>query len=183
MVRVRLRRREQVVNDHRRVLRVYRLIVALSGRPMEAERVLWQLPAVIPDGPRGERIAVQAAREIAPAQLSLFGTRLSSSLAGLERSQREVWVLRDGLGLSERNTAIAMDCSRTVVRQRLQAIEGQFDQSDEVRFRQAIAKIGLPPEYCRAKRDAVGVKRLLWGLGVVAVVLLVLEGVRRFGDV
>jgi hypothetical protein len=108
---------------------------------------------------------------------------LSKSLADLERSQREVWVLRDGLGLSERNTAIAMDCSRTVVRQRLEAIEGKFDQSDEERFRRAMAKIGLPSEFCREQRDAVRVKRLLWWLGVVAVVVLVLEGVRRFGDV
>lgn len=171
------------MNDLPRVLRVYRLIVVLTGRPIEAEIAIQKLPAVIPDGPRGERIAVQAARGIEPAQLSLFGPRLGATLAGLERSQREAWVLRDGLGLSERNTAIAMDCSRTVVRQRLEAIEGHLNQEDEVAFGKVMASIGLPPEYCRQRRDAHRAKKMLWVLGMVAVVLVVLEGVRLLGDV
>lgn len=170
------------MNNLPRCLRVYRLAVTLCGRPLAAEIVLDHLPETIPSGPRGERIAVQATRAIEPGVWSQVkgDAGLAGRLAALETPLREVWVLRDGLGLSERDTAIAMDCSRTVVRQRLEVLEGQFGRADIETLREAMAEIGLPPSFTRERKERSRARKALGILVVVAIVLVLLEVARRW---
>ena len=51
--------------------RVFRLLAILTGRPLAAGEQLPHLPAQIPTGPRGERIAVHAARDMEHGSLNI----------------------------------------------------------------------------------------------------------------
>ena len=165
--------------DHlARQRRIYRLVATLTGRPLASAEVLARLPAVIPDGPRGERIAVQASREYDFARSSLLEADLSSRLSGQAAQVREAWVLRRVMGLGERETAIAMDCSRTVVRNRLEGVDAVLSPQDALAVREAMLRIGLPPGFKRRKSEQLRARKVLLALVAIAGLAIVLEGLR-----
>ena len=78
-----------------RQLRVYRLVAVLSGRPLAAAELMRAgIPGRIPDGPRGERIAVHLARSLEPGRLSLLDPQYADQLARLDHPGREALALR-----------------------------------------------------------------------------------------
>ena len=162
-----------------RYRRVFRLVAILTGRPLASASVLATLPAEIPDGPRGERIAVQAARRFKPARSSLLDGPLTDSLFALAPQNREAWVIRRVLRCSERETAIAMDCSRTVVRQRLEAIGDAFSTDDAIAVRESMLRIGLPAGFQRARQEKARARKILLLMVVVAGVAIGLDVLRR----
>ena len=158
--------------------RIYRLVATLTGRPLAAAEILRSLPEVIPDGPRGERIAVQASREYEFATNSLLEAGLAERFGAQARQVREAWGLRKGMGLGERETAIAMDCSRTVVRNRLEGIEAVFSVEDALAVREAMLKIGIPQDFVRYRQERMRLRKVLLVLVVFAGLVLGLECVR-----
>ncbi len=154
--------------------RVFRLLSILTGRPLAAGALLSEFPSSIPPGPRGERIAVHAARDMEPGRLSLLPQEIADRIYGLEPQLREAWVLRDVLGYNDRNAAIALDCSRTVVRNRMDALQGQIKNGDAEALRDCMAGLGLPEEFIRSVRDRKNARRgirLLVGLASAVIAL------------
>ena len=162
-----------------RYRRVFRLVAILTGRPLASVSVLSTLPEEIPDGPRGERIAVQAARGFKPARSSLLEGPLADSLFALPPQNREAWVIRRVLGFSERETAIAMDCSRTVVRQRLETIGDAFSTEDAIAVRESMLQIGIPAGFQRHRQERARARKILLILVVVAGVAIGIEVLHR----
>ena len=168
------------MNDSARIRRVYRLLVVLTGRPIAAGERLGTLPARIPDGPRGERIAIQAARAMESGVMAILSSETGKALAELSEQDREVWVLRRVMGFGERDTAIAVDCSRTVVRRRLDAL-GDAPGPDAVNeVRSMMYELGLPVGYLRHRRIEHRGRRRLVQLALVGVVLVLVDLLRRW---
>ena len=158
--------------------RVFRLVAILTGRLLASVEVLSALPEVIPDGPRGERIAVQASRRFKAAQSSLLDGAVAEKLFALAPQVREAWVLRRVLEFNERETAIAMDCSRTVVRNRLETIVDLMSRQDAGVVRQAMLRIGVPQGYQRRHHQRVRARRAFMVMGTLAGVAITLEVLR-----
>lgn len=160
------------MDEFSRQRRVYRLVAILSGRPLAAAEALKTgLPARIPDGPRGERIAVQIARTLEPGRLGVLAPPYADQLFSLEPAQREAWVLRRGLGFGERDAAIALDCSRTVLRRRLAQVDDRLDAAAVRAVRSAMLELGLPAEFIRTGRAHR--RRWRWFRLLIVIVLVV----------
>ena len=162
------------MDEFSRQRRVYRLLAMLSGRPIAAAEALKKgLPARIPDGPRGERIAVHLARTLEPGRLSLLAEPYAEQLASLDHPEREAWVLRRGLGFTERDAAIALDCSRTVLRRRLESVDDRLDSGAVRAVRSTMLNIGLPVEAIRTRHARQ--RRWRW-FGLIILFVMVVVG-------
>lgn len=161
-----------------RYRRVFRLVAVLTGRPLASASVLATLPREIPDGPRGERIAVQAARDFEYAQSSLLDASLAERFSALAPQNREAWVLRRVLCFTERDTAISMDCSRTVVRQRLETIGTSFSEDDAAAVRASMLSIGLPASFQRQHQERERARKVLLVMAVLAGIAVGIEVLR-----
>ena len=109
-----------------RARRVARLLHGLGESAADAARHGRRLAPSVPDGPRGERMAILDHRERMPG--------------GGDRG-REAWVLRVVLGWSPRDAARALDCSKTALDVHQRANEGRFDQDDVAALRRGMAAI------------------------------------------
>ena len=168
------------MDDPARIRRLYRLLVVLCGRPIAAGERLGSLPVRIPDGPRGERIAIQAARDMESGAMTILPSEIGRAIARLPQQDREVWVLRRVMGFSERDTAIAVDCSRTVVRRRLENLGDSLGPDEVAEVRSMMLRLGLPVGYLRHRRIERRGRRRLMQLAGVGVVLVAVDVLRRW---
>ena len=158
--------------------RVFRLLAILTGRPLAAGERLSNLPAHIPTGPRGERIAVHAARDMEQGSLSLLPEDIAERVYGLEHQLREAWILSEVMGYDDRNAAIALDCSRTGVKNRLESVRGCVELGDAEALRACMSGLGLPVGYVHGVRDRQRAWRGMGILGAVAGSVICLDLLR-----
>lgn len=158
--------------------RIFRLLSVLTGRPLAAGEALSSLPSRIPVGPRGERIAVHAAREMDSGRLSLVPQEIANRIYGLAHELRETWILSDVMGYTDRHAAIALDCSRTVVKNRLESVRTYIQPGDVEAIRACMSGLGLPDEFVRAIRDREKARKGIWLLGGMAVGVISLDLLR-----
>lgn len=144
-----------------RARRVARLLHALGEPRAEAERHGLRLSSRVPDGPRGERLAIMDHRDRA---------------SGGGDREREAWVLRIVFAWSDRDAARAMDCSRSALERHLAGIAGRFDDDDVRALRHAMASVDAEGAPGFAKRVAARLPGRPWRwLIVLAVVVLSLD--------
>ncbi len=141
-----------------------RLLLALGMSRVDAERTARTVRKHHAFRTRGGRLAVFAYRESDPAG----GDRI-----------REAWILLSVLGWGERESAIALDCSRTALRGHLEQAAARFDEADVVALRRVVdayrpGRMEIEPEL--PTEDPY---RLLRWLGWIAVAVVGLEVVRR----
>lgn len=143
-----------------RIRRLATLFVALGDPESEAIAAASRLARRVPDGPRGERMAIIERRERVPEA---------------SRSH-EAWVLRRVMGWTERDAAKALDCSRTVLCRHLE--DRSVDEEEEQRrIARCWTRIhGLADADAWKRPDAQGERpyRVLLGfvgLGLVVTVL------------
>lgn len=115
--------------------RAYRLATLLTGDPVAAMGVVESMVRSRPDlrvldTARLDRLTVLRSREITPGALHApaLNADAAGALASLAAQPREAWLLARTYGLTQRETARAMDCSVT-------AIARHVERADEVMAR------------------------------------------------
>lgn len=100
--------------------RAYRLATLLTGDPVAAMGVVEAMVRAQPDlrvldTARLDRLTVLRSREITPGSLpaDALDADAAGALASLAAQPREAWLLARTYGLTQRETARAMDCSVT----------------------------------------------------------------------
>lgn len=145
-------------------VRTCRLLLALGMNRADAERTARSVRNHRAFGTRGGRLAIFAYRESDPAG----GDRI-----------REAWILLSVLGWGERESAIALDCSRTALRGHLQQAASRFDAVDVEALRKIVDAYRPGPMEAASTPGAEDPYRLLRWLGWTAVVVVGLEVLRR----
>ena len=112
--------------------------------------------------------------------MTILPSEIGKAIAELPQQDREVWVLRQVMGFSERDTAIAVDCSRTVVRRRLEHLGDAPGPNAVEEVRSAMLGLGLPSGFLRHRRIEHRGRRRLMQLALVGVVLVVVDLLRRW---
>lgn len=112
--------------------------------------------------------------------LTILPSEIGRAIAELPEQDREVWVLRRVMGFSERDTAIAVDCSRTVVRRRLESLGDTLGANEVEEVRSMMLRLGLPMGYLRHRRIERRGRRRLLQLAVVGLLLVAVDVLRRW---
>ena len=145
-------------------VRTCRLLLALGMNRVDAERTARTVRKHHAFRTRGGRLAIFAYRESDPAG----GDRI-----------REAWILLSVLGWGERESAIALDCSRTALRGHLEQAASQFDEVDVEALRRVVDAYLPGPMEAESVAAAEDPYRLLRWLGWIAVSVVGLEVLRR----
>ncbi|MCP4834152.1 MAG: hypothetical protein GY895_05245 [Phycisphaera sp.] len=140
------------------------MLLALGMSRVDAERTARTVRKHRAFQTRGGRLAVFAYRESDPAG----GDRI-----------REAWILMSVLGWGERESAIALDCSRTALRGHLEQAAARFDEADVEALRRIVDAYRLGSNKIEREPPAEDPYRLLRWLGWIAVAVVGLEVVRR----
>ena len=145
-------------------VRTCRLLLALGMNRVEAERTARKVRDHHSFRTRGGRLAVFAYRDSDPDG----GDRV-----------REAWVLGSVLGWGERESAIALDCSRTALRGHLEQASTRFDEVDARALRRIVDAYRPGPLEEEPPEGREDPYRFIRSLGWIAVVVLGLEVLRR----
>ncbi len=131
--------------------RAYRLATLLTGDPVAARGVVEAMVRAQPDlrvldTARLDRLTVLRSREITPCalQADALDADAAGALASLAAQSREAWLLARTYGLTQRETARAMDCSVT-------ATARHVERADDVMSR----TLGGPDEPCHGVAGAI----------------------------
>ena len=145
-------------------IRICRLLLALGMDRSIAEHRAMTLRGHPSFAARGDRLAVFAYRESEPRG----GDRV-----------REAWILTTVLGWEERESALALDCSRTALRGHLVTAEHRYSAEDASALRSMVDSFepsAVEPDLVREK---AGWPMILIWMAAVAMLLIGLEVARR----
>lgn len=171
--------------DYTEVLKrsLFRRAVLYAGNREGAERVVESVLRVQPQLPRmaehqRDRLLIQRSREVASSgaaqESELAGVKLEGQagqlwrlLRGLERQQREAWLLLEFEAYEEVPAARAMDCSRTAMNRFHEAANASLAELlDEEAKGKAITELGLALEKVDVEPSIDAITARLKGLMV-----------------
>jgi DNA-directed RNA polymerase specialized sigma24 family protein len=162
-----------------REIRVYRLATLLTGKPLEATRVIEEVVRAQPDlaaldDAHLDRLTVLRARELAPGRLAdeRVPHDVAAALAALPAQQREAFVFARVDGKPQREMARAMDCSVTAAARHLEQAEAAMGAAAGAADAAAALRrygdaLDLPEFYRAWRRRRIRVRRALRGLALL----------------
>jgi hypothetical protein len=145
-------------------IRICRLLLALGMDREIAERQAMTLRGHPSFAARGDRLAV-------------FAYRASESRGG--DRVREAWVLTSVLGWEERESALALDCSRTALRGHLVTARDRYSSEDATSLKRKVDSFEPSDFEPEPIREKAGLPVILRWMAAVALVLIGLEMARR----